>query len=109
MLPKNWFPLASLLLLAFVLPSCGGGLTSTTKPTTPTNPAPTVASITPNTGTSNGGTAITITGTGFLTGVTVSFGGTPATGVTLAEQHIDHSDHASPCSRGGECRGHEHG
>ena len=77
-------PLASLLLPASVLPSCGGGLTSTTKPTTPTSPAPTVASITPNTGTSNGGTTITITGIGFLTGATVSFGGTQTTNVTLA-------------------------
>ena len=48
-----------------------------------TNPAPTVTSITPNTGTANGGTAVTITGTGFLAGATVSLGGTLATGVTV--------------------------
>ena len=47
------------------------------------NPAPTVSSITPNTGTSNGGTGVTITGTGFLAGATVSLGGTAATGVTV--------------------------
>jgi Galactose oxidase-like, Early set domain/IPT/TIG domain len=50
---------------------------------TGTNPAPTVSSITPNTGTANGGTGVTITGTGFLTGATVKLGGTAATGVTV--------------------------
>jgi hypothetical protein len=48
------------------------------------NPAPTVSSISPNTGTGSGGTAVTITGTGFLSGATVTLGGTPATGVTVA-------------------------
>ncbi len=47
------------------------------------NPAPTVASITPNSGTANGGTPVTISGTGFLSGATVSLGGTVATGVTV--------------------------
>ncbi len=47
------------------------------------NPAPTVTSITPNTGTANGGTSVTITGTGFLTGATVSLGGTAATNVNV--------------------------
>ncbi len=48
------------------------------------NPAPTVTSITPSSGTANGGTAITITGTGFLAGATVSLGGTAATNVNVA-------------------------
>ena len=47
------------------------------------NPAPTVTSIAPNTGTANGGTAVTITGTGFLAGATVSLGGTAATNVNV--------------------------
>ncbi len=47
------------------------------------NPAPTVTSITPTSGTTAGGTSVTITGTGFLTGATVSLGGTAATGVTV--------------------------
>jgi hypothetical protein len=46
-------------------------------------PAPTVTSISPNSGTINGGTVVSITGTGFLAGATVSLGGTPATGVTV--------------------------
>jgi hypothetical protein len=47
------------------------------------NPAPTVTSITPNTGPATGGTSVSITGAGFLPGATVSLGGTPATGVTV--------------------------
>src|SRR5438067_4164814 len=50
---------------------------------TGTNPAPTVSAISPNSGTANGGTAVTITGTGFLAGATVTLGGTAATGVTV--------------------------
>jgi IPT/TIG domain len=47
------------------------------------NPAPTVSSISPTSGTTAGGTAVSITGTGFLAGATVSLGGTAATGVTV--------------------------
>ena len=49
------------------------------------NPAPMVATITPTSGTTAGGTAVTITGTGFLAGATVSLGGTAATGVTVVD------------------------
>ncbi len=48
-----------------------------------TNPAPTVTLISPTSGTTGGGTAITITGTGFLAGATVSLGGTAATNVVV--------------------------
>ncbi len=47
------------------------------------NPPPTVSAITPSTGSATGGTAVTITGTGFLPGASVSLGGTAATGVTV--------------------------
>ena len=47
------------------------------------NPAPTVTSISPTSGTTAGGTAVSITGTGFLAGATVKLGGTSATGVTI--------------------------
>ncbi|HJT00248.1 MAG TPA: IPT/TIG domain-containing protein [Terriglobales bacterium] len=47
------------------------------------NPTPTVTGISPTSGSSNGGTALTITGTGFLAGATVSLGGTAATGITV--------------------------
>ena len=48
------------------------------------NPAPNVSAITPNNGSTTGGTPVTIAGTGFLTGATVSFGGTAATAVVVA-------------------------
>jgi hypothetical protein len=47
------------------------------------NPPPTLTSVTPNSGTTLGGTAVTLTGTNFVAGATVSFGGTAATGVTV--------------------------
>jgi hypothetical protein len=47
------------------------------------NTAPSVASVTPASGPIAGGTGVTITGTNFVSGATVSFGGTPATGVTV--------------------------
>jgi hypothetical protein len=48
------------------------------------NPAPTVTGVNPSSGSTAGGTGITITGTGFLTGATVTLGGTAATGVTVS-------------------------
>ena len=47
------------------------------------NPAPTITSITPNTGTTAGGASVTITGTGFAAGATVNLGGTAATAVNI--------------------------
>jgi hypothetical protein len=45
--------------------------------------APTVASISPNSGPLTGGTSVTITGTAFVSGATVKVGGTSATSVTF--------------------------
>ena len=45
--------------------------------------APTILSVTPNSGDTNGGTTVTILGTGFETGATVSFGSVLATSVTV--------------------------
>src|SRR5439155_26210145 len=42
---------------------------------------PAVTSVSPNNGDSGGGTSVTITGTNFITGATVKFGFTSATGV----------------------------
>ena len=47
------------------------------------NPAPTVTAISPVSGTTAGGTAVAITGTGFLSGATVTFGGTAASNATV--------------------------
>jgi lysophospholipase L1-like esterase len=49
----------------------------------PATPLPTVTGITPASGPTAGGTAITITGTNFTTGAGVTIGGVPATGVTV--------------------------
>ena len=46
-------------------------------------PAPTVASVSPSVGSLSGGTTVTITGTGFLPGASVDFGGSACTGVTV--------------------------
>jgi len=73
---------------AFVcdIPDCGTGhslMSGTFTVVKVANPAPTVSSIAPTSGSLAGGTAVTITGTGFLTGATVKFGGTPATNVSV--------------------------
>ena len=49
-----------------------------------TNPAPTVTGISPNSGTTAGGTSVTITGTGFLSGASVTIGGAAATNIVVA-------------------------
>lgn len=46
-------------------------------------PAPTVVSVTPDSGSESGGTEVTIAGTDFLSGAVVTFGGEVATGVTV--------------------------
>jgi hypothetical protein len=49
-------------------------------------PAPTVTKISPTVATPAGGTSITITGTNFLSGATVAFGGISATAVTFVSK-----------------------
>ncbi len=46
--------------------------------------APTVTSVSPSSGTVAGGTSVTITGTGFVSGATVTFGGTASSSVTVS-------------------------
>lgn len=46
-------------------------------------PRPTVSAVSPTSGSSAGGTLVTVTGTGFADGTTVSFGGTPGTSVNV--------------------------
>jgi hypothetical protein len=45
--------------------------------------APTISSVTPNNGPASGGTAVTIAGTKFISGATVSFGGVAASNVVI--------------------------
>ena len=47
-------------------------------------PAPTVTSVSPTTGRTRGGTRVTLTGTNFVSGATVTFGGAAATSVVVA-------------------------
>jgi IPT/TIG domain-containing protein len=47
-------------------------------------PAPTVTSVSPKTGLTTGGTPVTLTGTNFVSGATVTFGGAAATSVVVA-------------------------
>lgn len=47
-------------------------------PPPPSTPAPTVSSVMPNSGSTRGGTTVTITGANFVPGATVTFGGVPA-------------------------------
>ncbi len=47
------------------------------------DPPPTVSGVSPTSGILAGGTAVTITGTGFLAGATVDFGGSNCGGVTV--------------------------
>jgi hypothetical protein len=54
------------------------GFTYTTAP-----PAPTVTAVSPNTGSTAGGTSVTITGTSFVATPAVTFGGTAATSEVL--------------------------
>jgi hypothetical protein len=73
---------------AFVcnIPDCGTGHSSmfgVLNVNKVSNPAPTVAGIAPVSGSTLGGTATTITGTGFLAGAGVRFGGLSATNVSV--------------------------
>src|SRR5207247_575237 len=51
-------------------------------------PAPTVTSVTPNSGPIAGGSSVTVAGTGFQTGATVSFGGSALTVSTVTATSI---------------------
>jgi IPT/TIG domain/Glycosyl hydrolases family 39 len=62
--------------------------TPTPTPTAGPSPAPTVTSVTPNTGSTLGGTLVTVQGTNFRTGATVSFGGSALTVSTVSATSI---------------------
>ncbi len=63
--------------------SDGQGASLTNGFTYISTPAPTVSSVSPNTGWTTGGTAVTITGANFAAGATVSFASSAATGVSF--------------------------
>jgi len=66
--------IATLTLLGF-LQACGGNPAGPTPP----GPAPSLTAVTPNSGSTLGGTKVTVTGTNFTSGVVVTFGGVAAT------------------------------
>jgi hypothetical protein len=51
--------------------------------TAPATPGPTLTSVSPTSGPIQGGNTITMTGTNFVSGATITIGGTPMTGVTF--------------------------
>jgi hypothetical protein len=67
--------------VALILALCLAGILGTSAAALAT--APTISGISPNNGPDTGGTSVTITGTGFITGSTVKFGSSSATGVTV--------------------------
>lgn len=72
------------------IPSCGtghSGMSGLMIVRAVTNPAPTISSISPNSGSTAGGTVVTINGTGF-SGSSVKFGGTAATNVSVTATAI---------------------
>jgi IPT/TIG domain len=68
------------LVVLGLLQSCGDG--NPTGPS-PSGPTPTVTAVAPNSGSTLGGTKVTLTGTNFNTGVLITFGGVAATGTQV--------------------------
>jgi hypothetical protein len=72
-------PLAALLVAALLATSCGGGSGGPI----PTPTTPLVISVSPNSGTTLGGTSIAVTGDNFAPGAQVTVGGAAATNVLV--------------------------
>ncbi|OYV03817.1 MAG: hypothetical protein CFE26_20170, partial [Verrucomicrobiales bacterium VVV1] len=68
---------------ASVIVTTGGVSNAANSLYTYVTPAPTVTSVSPSSGTTAGGTSVTITGTNFSGATAVTFGGNLATGVTV--------------------------
>jgi hypothetical protein len=72
------------LIVSAMGAGCGSGTPAApTTPTTPKASPPALTSISLASGPVSGGTAVTITGTGFASGATVTFGGAAASGVSV--------------------------
>ena len=66
------------------------GGTSTTLPADQFTYGPAITGLSPKGGSTAGGTFVTITGTGFTGATSVHFGTTPATGLTVVSDMVDH-------------------
>ena len=64
--------------------SCGGPTPAQPSQQPPSAAAPTLTTVSPATGATTGGLAVTITGTGFVAGATVTIGGAAATNVSVS-------------------------
>jgi hypothetical protein len=79
---QAWGPLALVAAVAVVIAGCSTSMSNSTNRSTSTThkaPVPTVTGIAPPTGTTAGGTTVTITGTGFTGATKVVFGTVAAT------------------------------
>ena len=76
-------PLSSSVPWVMQMVAFRGSVQSSSNPPPPPLPPPNPTAITPASGSTSGGTSVTITGTGFASGATVTFGGTAATGVSV--------------------------
>jgi len=76
------FGVVVFLALAVILCGCKGS--SPSDPNPPASQPPTVASVSPANGPASGGTVVTITGSQFVSGAAVTFGGSTATGVSVS-------------------------
>jgi hypothetical protein len=74
-------PLAAMVVAAGLAVGCGGSSPGPGPGPIPTIPS--VTSVSPNSGTTLGGTTITVTGANFAAGVQVTVGGAPATNVIV--------------------------
>jgi len=79
---RTLLPLLGLSALSVLAAS---GCSDSPAAPTPTPTGPAVRSISPSTGTTFGGTAVTITGQRFAAGATVTIGGAPATNVVVED------------------------
>jgi len=69
-------------IFAAVLSGCKGS--SPSEPSAPVSQPPALTSISPVSGPTSGGTVVTITGSQFVSGATVTFGGSAGTGVSVS-------------------------
>lgn len=79
---SRWLTFGLTGIVTAALISACGDKKSPTSPTPPPD-TPTISGVSPNSGTTFGGTTVTITGTQFAAGATVTIGGTAATDVAV--------------------------
>ena len=77
---RSWVVTIAPIVGLAILQSCGGGNPAGPSPSGPT---PSVTAVAPNSGSTLGGTKVTLSGTNFGAGVLVTFGGVAATGTQV--------------------------